>query len=251
VRLDVPSEAFCGKNDITVQVIGEIYGGKYDGHTGKTKTKPVQKEIKYCPDVDVRAFDVMIDGKYQNYLEMIKLFDQCSKLPYVPILHMGTLEEMLKLNPVFPTTLPALYGFESIPLNDAEGYVLKPAMPRFITFSEDSIERVIFKLKNPKFSEKNEMNTPDKPVIIVEGIPDNIDERIASYINQNRMDNVQSKLSEAERKNKGKVIQGLIRDVMDELIRDLTDQNQYNDAIKATLKNLVSKEVAKFVMTKI
>ncbi len=242
---------FAQKLDITVQVVGEIYGGFYEGHKGKFKTKAVQKEIKYCPDVDVRAFDVIIDGEYQNYLQMISMF-QSSSLPYCQILHQGTLQELLKLDPVFPTTIPALYGLEAIPTNDAEGYVLKPVVPRFITFSEDSIERVIFKLKNPKFSEKNEMNAdPAKVVAVVEGIPENINETVASYVNQNRMDNVKSKLTEAEQKNKGKVIQGLIRDVLDELIRDLTDSNQYTETIKPTLKNLVSKEVAKFVMTKI
>lgn len=245
-------QTFSGKKNIIVQVVGEIYGGAYEGCKGKTKAKAVQKEIKYCPDVDVRAFDVMIDGEYQNYLEMIKLFEQCPGLPYVPILHKGTLEEMLKLDPVFATTIPALSGLPALPMNDAEGYVLKPVIPRFITFSEDSVERVIFKLKNPKFSEKNEMNADHaKVVAVVEGIPENINETVANYVNQNRMDNVKSKLTEAEQKNKGKVIQGLIRDVLDELIRDLSDQNNYNDSIKPTLKNLVSKEVAKFVMTKI
>lgn len=244
------------RKNIVLQLVGEIYGGSYPGATSLTKTKAVQKEIKYCPDVDVRLFDVMIDGNYQNYLEMIPLLDQC-QLPYCQVQHQGSLEEMLKLDPMFPTTIPALYGLEPIENNDAEGYVLKPVIARFIQFSEDSTERVIFKLKNPKFSEKDEVtkavgdNDLTTSTKVLVPLADNLQVTTLSYINQNRMDNVMSKMTEIEKKNKGKVIQGLIRDVIDEVMRDLTDSGQLTEEIKKSVQTLIKKQVPPFVMAKI
>ncbi len=225
----------------TVQLIGEIYGGGYNGQKGLSKS--VQKEIQYCVETDFRIFDILVSNPtpiYQNFNDMIELLKE-SELPYSPVLHRGTLAEMLALEPCFPSTIPALHGLDSIANNNAEGYVLKPDQPRWLGDS-----RVILKLKNPKFSEKETSKPLTKEQTNID-LPENIKNDAIRYVNQNRLDAVLSKMTETQQLNKSGMIQAMIRDVIEEVSRDHSIDKVQSDQ----LKKVISKDVALLVMSKI
>jgi hypothetical protein len=238
-----------------------MYGGFYPG----SKSKPVQKGVKYSPDIRFIAFDIRVGDSYMNYDKAIELFIEC-EIPYASILHRGTLDEMLKLNPVFVSTISAKLGLTDekidLSMNYAEGYVLKPVglsvvakatpfrptsnevEPLLVTKPDGDTNRIILKLKNPSFDEivshKEEVKEKDKDKNKIE-ISDEIKNFILSCVNQNRYESVTSKLLEADR-TKGKIIPLFIKDVMTDV------EKEYNDkSIKKNITSIVAKTVAEFV----
>lgn len=232
---------------LVVRLYGELFGSCYPG--GKSKHAAVQKGIYYSPDTNFLAFDVMVADVYMNYDKAIELFKECS-ISYLPILHRGTLEELLKLDPIFKSTIPTLLGCdEKIDLgaNHAEGYVLKPLECHLIARNdaENAQNRIILKLKNPAFDEVGKKSVSNvKEKIIVE-IPESLQTYALGCINANRYDSVISKLTEEERKNKGKVIPAMIKDIMTDVEKD----HVLEVAVKKLLNSYVSKHVGEFLKT--
>jgi len=143
-------------------------------------------------------------------------------LLYSDILHKGQLDDLLKLNPVFETTLPSLFGLPTISNNFAEGYVLKPIENLFLPCGS----RVILKHKNDAFKENGEpVNTKAKSVYVPNAF--DLQKKIfISYINSNRLASVKSKLTEQECENKDFVIEKLIEDVIEDMKKDMEDTEE-------------------------
>jgi Rnl2 family RNA ligase len=175
-------------NNITqIQIYGEIFGGNYPHPEieKNTKVSQVQKEIAYHPDVKFIVFDISYnyDGRKFDYVshdEVISISEQYNLL-YSPILHRGPLDELLKLNPVFETTIPSLFNLPKIENNIAEGYVLKPNKNLFCGES-----RVIFKHKNEIFKEKNIDNKTTDRVSTNKDSFGESKKIMFSYLNENR-----------------------------------------------------------------
>lgn len=91
-----------GRNKIakltSITVFGEFYGGLYPGM--KSVGKKIQNHIYYSPTTEFAAFDLFFttsDSSEKHiypYKESCKLFDKFN-IPYVEVLHEGTLKELL------------------------------------------------------------------------------------------------------------------------------------------------------------
>jgi hypothetical protein len=116
-----------------IKVFGEFYGGAYPELEGKSKAKPIQREVYYSPDVEFEAFDLFYKTthgdetlKILNYKQACQLFEKVG-LPYAHILAEGSVKELLKtLDPeVFESTIYLKHGLKKVDGNFAEGYVIK------------------------------------------------------------------------------------------------------------------------------
>lgn len=236
------------KGDIAyVRVFGELFGGKYEGH--KVKHRAIQKEVSYCPDIEFIVFDIEYffasseDGKLEKMgdesedentesamshfltpAEVITLCQSCN-IPVLDILHSGTLDEMMELNKVFQSTVPATI-FNLPPMksnNEAEGYVLKPKSQ---VFYKPDKTRILLKHKNPKFTESR--TTVKAKVITNTGANEFTEneavvfEELKEYINENRINAVLSKLDENMRSKRKAVFFLISNDAFEDILLELS-----------------------------
>ena len=231
----------------TIQIFGEICGGGYEGvkTSHRTAIKKVQKDIQYSPDIEFIVFDIRITYPKEHvqkeecietdseedcsdhvsyYLNMDEVIELCidSDLVYTPILHRGRLEDLLELNPCFITQIPSLFNLPSLPNNYSEGYVFKP-----VNEVRTKGSRVILKHKNPKFSESK---SEKKPVIKVSKplTPEeqNLITKCHLYINNNRMNNVMSKLMDNDKSNQKKIIGLILHDAIKDILNDISEDEK-------------------------
>ncbi len=136
-----------------VIVYGELYGGSYPNH--KSPTKPVQKEVLYCPHVDFIAFDIKVDGEYLSE-EQSELFFRKFDIPFISIDFIGSFDECLQFSKSTnenATEIPTKkFNLVQVENNIREGNVIKP-YTNVLYFHNGS--RAIFKNKNTKFAEQN------------------------------------------------------------------------------------------------
>jgi hypothetical protein len=257
-----------------IRVFGELYGGVYRGI--KNPYRHIQKEVLYTPDIEFIVYDIqciyekdavhkqdilhvasmgshsedtpdadapeeneVLSRYYSNYLDHMEVISSCNMclIPVLTPLAIGSLDEMLALNPCYETTIPALHNLHSIPGNESEGYVLKPMTNIYAPRGG----RIMLKLKHPKFLEHSikALEKAKKKASQVsqnaEDIGDLTDPQeleienklhlvFESYVNENRVNAVISKISEAKTRNNKKAIVGLIvKDVLDDVMKDLKD----------------------------
>lgn len=164
-----------------IQIFGELFGGQYPGY--RVPHKFVQKDIYYTPDIDLIVFDLkVIDFNDEYfYVQQSELHKFLLEIKVVPILAEGKFEELIKINPVFQTRVPLLYNLDEVKDNFAEGLVIRPNIP--------GTERNLIKIKNPKFDEivRQKKVRPNTTI-------SNMRNKIYAYCNENRFNNVMSKL---------------------------------------------------------
>lgn len=221
-------------NTIGIQIDGEIIGGCYPHVDVKSLNLPkVQKGVYYCPDYRFYAYDVVMFDKdnnslFLNYDVCIELFKECN-FYYAKPLFDGSLKDAMLFNPEFQTTLPKDFGFPEIIGNFAEGVVIKPVEALIMPNGS----RVIFKNKNDKFNE-TQIKVEDKSLHFVDDIPDHIKEvaeNMMLMITENRLDNVISKIGEVTKKDEGKLIGLLSKDILDEF------EKLYGETWSSIVKN--------------
>jgi Rnl2 family RNA ligase len=195
-----------------IQIYGELFGGAYP-HNDVPKVQgacKVQDGVYYHPDNQFMIFDgryMLKNNKttfYFDYDDLLKYIPKFSKLQTCQILKRGTLDELKNLDPYFQTTIPNLYGLPPIENNYAEGYVLKPVK----TVYNNDGERVALKLKRSNLSEKitdlnvakNSSKKSDTKILVF------------SYLNENRLASVKSKLTDDEREDNDLMITKLVED---------------------------------------
>jgi Rnl2 family RNA ligase len=201
-----------------IQIYGELFGGLYN-HPDVMKENAgcVQKGIQYNPDIKFIIFDISYKmNNTTNYLSHYDVINISKKynLLYSEILHEDTLDNLLKLSPVFQTTIPNLFNLPKIDNNFAEGYVLKPCNTIFL----HNGTRVIIKYKNPSFGEVDAGMIETK--ISYSRQPSKLDPHkklFLPYLNNNRLMSVKSKLTEEECLNNDLVIDKLIDDAHEDL----------------------------------
>ncbi len=210
----------------SIQVYGELYGGYFPGVAKGVKA--IQNRVIYSPVHKYRVFDILVDET--TFLGREQVVALCTEvgLPYVHILHRGTMQEMFALNPVFLSTIPVLDDDVSLEevakltTNYAEGYMLRPLKSQVMDLSK----HVVVKLKNPSFTEKEQDGKKATPFVCPTGVVP-LDEKViasvSELINTNRYASVLSKLTEQQRVNKGVVIKAMGSDVIQELDQDVCD----------------------------
>jgi Rnl2 family RNA ligase len=232
------------KKDIEfIQIYGELFGGAYP-HNDVPKVAgscKVQEGVYYHPENQFMIFDGMYVLKnnkthfYFDYDELLKYTEKIPNLRTCQILNRGTLDELVKLDPYFQTTIPQLYGLPPIENNYAEGYVLKPAK----TFYNNDGERVALKLKRSNLSEK--ITDPN----VAKNSAKNSDTKILifSYLNENRLASVKSKLTDDEREDKDLMINKLVEDAW----KDISKENDITQFDVTSLTKVMKSYCQKFV----
>lgn len=224
------------ENLTQIQVFGEIFGGHYHGNA-VVGAKNVQSGMHYHPDTEFAAFDVKLtrkDGsqKYMSYVEMEDAFEDVNfmtvtpenRLKIAPLIAIGTLEELIKIDPLLHTLVPSHFGVDDgSPKTDAdigEGFVIRGYYKDYHVNGE----RVILKQKNERFKEKEK--APNLKVV-ADLAPEaqELLEKVASYINEARVQAVASK-DTYDPKAFGKLQGDVVRDALEDFEKD--------EGIKAT-----------------
>mmetsp|Transcript_15890 Transcript_15890/g.53906 ORF Transcript_15890/g.53906 Transcript_15890/m.53906 type:complete len:355 (+) Transcript_15890:128-1192(+) len=205
--LVVPPAA-AAEEGAVLRVYGELYGGSYPGV--RTSTKPVQKGVCYAPEISFAAFDAHVSaGDGGGWLTHDELCEACTAagVPVLPVLHRGSLPEMLALDPVFSSLVPAQLHGLAPPAgpNAAEGYVLK---------TNDRGERLLIKHKNPAFLEHVPTNVRAAERRDREEHP--AAAAAAEWVVVQRLENVVSKMTPAEVADKGRVLRALVDDALED-----------------------------------
>jgi Rnl2 family RNA ligase len=212
---------------LSIRIFGEICGGGYTGAKSShpKSVKKVQKQIQYSPDIEFIVFDIKVfleDESYYLDMDLVIQLCETTGMLYVPISFRGTLEEMLNLEPKYITNIPNMFELPILDNNWSEGYVIKP-----INEIRKNGSRIILKHKNPDFTERypsksfksNSIDTMtnDETLLI---------EKCYGYINQNRIDNVLSKLMENEKLNRKKVSGLVFQDALIDIMKDLNEDEK-------------------------
>jgi Rnl2 family RNA ligase len=245
-----------------IRVFGELFGGKYEGHT--VNHRAIQKEVSYCPGIEFMVFDIqyIVDDQEEEKIneqqedegeenvtprlfltpmEVIEICKAC-EIPVLDVLHVGTLEEMMSLNPVFQTTIPTtVFALEpTTHNNEAEGYVLKPKSQ---IFYKPDTSRIMLKHKNSRFTEnKSEkaIKTPNQPknpgAQDLSGYEVNVFEEIKQFINENRINAVLSKLDDDMRSKRKAVLFLISNDAFEDVLIELNHVQEAPKKEKAKYK---------------
>ena len=192
-------------------IYGELIGGSYGDLAKPTSaTKLVQRGVSYCPGNEFYAYDVFLteSDTYVPYEDAQCLLRQFG-IPCAEILFRGTLDECLawsKEHVSDRTEIPALFGLESLPGNNREGHVIKPA--RFGGFLGNG-SRPILKDKNGAFAESRPRGKGPPPDLThLKGIFKDVER----FVTEERLDTLLSK--EGPSNNIGRLLGLYVRDVL-------------------------------------
>lgn len=216
---------------VSMTLFGEVFGGRYHGVTTQS-AKQVQSGMNYHPDNEFAAFDIRLvfdtgTSRYIPYRDMVELLEDANfmngtpnELKAAPLIGIGTLEELVKVDPLFYTKVPAVFGVddgsEKTDADYGEGFVIRGYHQEFYT---DNGERVILKQKNAKFNEKEKEVTIKAAINLDEATQAKLD-KICSYINGNRLSAVVSKIGTITQKDFGRLQGELVRDALADFEKD-------------------------------
>ena len=216
---------------VQIQLYGELFGGYYPNVDKINGNKPIQKGIYYSNSNEFAAFDLKYFIKHHNDLihsNNVKylnwdLFEQVLRevlIPIVPVIARGLWNEISQSNPKFESQIYKLHGLSQIPNNYAEGFVIKPVQEIYLKGEQ---ERLIWKFKNPAFSEivkgngdissNTDKNKQSNPLV----------KKLEEYVCDNRYDNVVAKVIEGT--SVDKVIELFYLDVWVDFTDDLVLEN--------------------------
>ncbi|OJV37937.1 MAG: RNA ligase, Rnl2 family [Bacteroidales bacterium 36-12] len=210
---------------ISISVFGEMFGGKYPHPDVKNDSKVVciQKGVFYCPNHEFYAFDICIQNsegrKYLAVYEMNSFFESESFF-YAKTLIQGTLEECLSYPNAFQSVISDWLGLPPIEDNICEGVVIRPVEP--IYFRNGS--RLLLKNKNSRFAEKKSIKKRQPTLFVEPTYSEDLNKLlpiIESYVTENRLDNVVSKIGNVSvPKDFGKLIGLLSKDILDDFLKE-------------------------------
>lgn len=197
-------------------IYGELCGGGYPGFHRSDSVR-VQRGVHYAPQNLFIPFDIFTrsgdedgnlnEGYFADRVTFVGMAEDL-KLMYLPSLlrdedgkeRGGTFDECLELlsdekgDITFNSKIPAIFGLPHIEDNIAEGIVIKPVCD----FEDQWGHRFVVKRKNSRFKEKEKAQKKlEKPkehdVATVMFMTE-----IARYCNENRLNNVISKIGREE-----------------------------------------------------
>lgn len=223
VKISKLFECLKVSNDDLAYIVvqGELCGGFYPGVSEQEKL--VQKGVYYSPHNIFYAFDLFyVDKKgkekYIRIPEQNKLFEDLD-IFHAKTLKSGNLVECLNYSNEFNSNLPKWLGLKELESNICEGVVIKPELPRFL----DCGSRIIIKSKNSKYKEIDK-NAKVGKVGKLELSEEELEllEDVLSYVTENRLNNVMSKLLEDAKF--GEIQQSFQKDVFEEFSVEESDK---------------------------
>lgn len=217
---------------VQINLYGEIFGGRYNG-SGAQSAKKVHDGVNYHPDNEFMAFDLKItfNTGVSRYVPYVDLFDLildanviarltwAERMQIAPVIGVGTLEELIKIDPLFHTKVPAAYGLETehrekAQLDYAEGFVIRGYEEDFYIGNE----RVILKQKNSLYGEVSKEVKIKSAVTLTDDQQALLD-KVCSYMNENRVRAVLSK-STYDQKSFGRLQGDFTRDALEDFEKD-------------------------------
>lgn len=229
-------EKYKNLKTVSVQFVWELFWGSYPNYNYSDSQK-VQKWVFYCPQNDIRFFDVIIhtedainyrnakdynpDKPFEDFYLWFEEFSEMCKEFYIktaPVIKIWTIEDLLSMDiENFESTIYKEYDLEKVENNIIEGFVIKP----FINFYCGK-HRVIIKYKTDKFLEnKNKSSSPKEVNVFA---PSNelyfiLLEDFNSYLTENRVESARSKYP-TDNSFIGKVINEFTTDAISDFDKD-------------------------------
>ena len=232
--------------DLTrLNVFGELIGGWYrHPDVPKAKVKRVQKGIQYAPGLEFYGFDIVLNGT--DYLDADRttaLFEQHGFL-FARTLFRGSLEDCLNHPNDFQSTIPAQLGLPALEDNSTEGVVIRPLVTRFLNCGS----RVLLKHKSTRWKERSQKQRTERiPVEVPAHVADLRDE-LRTYLTENRLLNVLSKLGSVTIKDFGRVMGAFSADAWTDFQKDFgTRTSMLEDGELKLIKQTLGKEGANVV----
>ena len=221
-------------------IFGEIIGGDYPHKEVDSNKKAimVQKGIFYSPKNHFYAFDILINSElYLDVDTSNELFEK-QNLLHAKTIFRGNIDECLDYPNDFNSTIPAEFNLPELVPNVVEGVVIRPIKTRHF----NNGVRVILKNKNEKWSENKKYHKsikledePSEKVI-------KLQEAILTYVTENRLNNVVSKIGEVSQKDFGKVLGMFNKDVVEDFLKDY---GKITDELDKKELKLITKSFAK------
>lgn len=236
--------SYCNEES-TMIVYGELFGGSYPHKDVEIpKVQCVQKGVFYSPKQHFYAFDIKIDGKFVDFFTF-DIMCRSNDLFYAKALITGTLEECLEYPNDKCSFVPGWLELPEIENNIMEGVVIKPIFPSYFPNGE----RVILKNKNEKFKENSKGPKTKVPQMPVEFSPDGkkMYDEFLTYICENRLRNVLSKIGEVTNKDFGKILGELIKDAFEDFLKDYPEFKTLEAGERKMMTKAINKEAATFI----
>jgi len=209
-------------------IFGELFGGIYPHpDVPDLGNQPIQRGVYYTPDTEFMAFDIRVFPKegesfWMNYLDAVVMFKNYGFFYAKPLVQ-GSLEDCFNFDIKADSTIPSILGLPSLHKNQMEGVVIKPVNSSVSIPGKRPPIRAIFKVKNEKFAEVN----PKAPDTVYEKnrnqakeALDKAYEEIDRYINENRLNNLQSKIGPLKEDSLVEASKMLCEDVFKDFCKD-------------------------------
>ncbi|WP_108807446.1 RNA ligase, Rnl2 family [Aquimarina spinulae] len=232
------------KNEIEnlkqLTIFGEIIGGDYPHKEVEIDRKAimVQKGIFYSPKNHFYAFDILINSETYLDVDVVNSHFEKQKILHAKTIFRGDLKECLDYPNDFNSTLPKELNLPDLTPNVVEGVVIKPSKTRHF----NNGVRVILKNKNEKWSENKKYH---KSIKLEDELSDKViklQEAILTYVTENRLNNVVSKIGEISQKDFGRVLGMFNKDVVEDFLKDY---NQITNELEKKELKLITKSFAK------
>jgi len=243
VKLDFPETEM-------ITVFGEIFGGSYN-HPDVEKIggmTRIQKGVFYTPENDFYAFDICINHTQYVDVTIANTYFEEVGIFYAKTLFAGTFSECLAYPNDFESKVHEWLNLPKIEDNICEGTIIKPLISKCF----GNGQRVIFKNKNEKWSEKSHLKKmhTDKPnaVAAFSDTEKEVMHTLLGYVNENRLMNVQSKIGEFSPKQTGKTIGLLAKDALEDFMKDHeTAWNTIEKKHQKVMTKILNREAASVV----
>jgi len=213
-----------------VALFGELCGGNYPHpDVPDSNERAVQKGVYYCPVEQFVPFDLKVDNIYMGTgsfaMNMKKLDIVCA-----PLLFEGSLTDCLNYKNDGESVLYKAYRLPKLPSdNIMEGVVIKPCENLYMGNT-----RIIIKNKNSKHSEKDRVKKVYTPIEFA-AIEQKYIDILVSYLNENRIRNVLSKLGDVTQKDFSKLVGLVSGDCVKDFIKD---NEEFTDLGKSARKKI-------------
>jgi Rnl2 family RNA ligase len=233
------------KESDTVIIYGEYCGGLFPEY--KNQNKAIQKGIYYHFDHKFIIFDIKLilnetkTSLYIPYLDYEPIL-LLLNLDYSQILFKGSLLDCIEFSNntnADNSSIPTMFNLPLSINNIREGNVIKPI--KSANFHNGS--RICFKDKNSKYSETPKLkyeNDDTKPKV-KNNMLNMLKNQLTLYINENRLNNVLSKLGDSElllldETNHKKIINSLVKDACDEFYENIENKELFTLNTPTTTK---------------
>lgn len=206
-----------------ITIYGELFGGAYPDI--EYRTMPVQLGVYYSPDIHFYGFDIFVvdntdRGRYLDFEQSLEFFQSSGILYAEPLAIFPSFEKAAHFKLGFNSTIPAKFHLPALPVNKAEGIVIRSMTDRFI------VKRKIVEFAEEVYSD-NTIRVEDKKAIAL------------CFMTENRLNNTISKVGMLE-EYRYQIYELFCQDIVNELnINDLQERK--------TLKTFImDKTILKF-----